>query len=156
MARTLTLPPPSFLFVSLVLLFSVASAFGQLSTDDVHVTPHTLAAATPDVSAPTVDPSLATHTKPIKKDVDLVLVPVTITDQMDRLITGLDKQNFQLFEGKEQQDIKHFSTEDAPVSVGIIFDNSGSMAEKIQRAREAVMEFCKTANPQEEFFMITF
>jgi len=142
MARTLTLPPPSFLFVSLVLLFSVASAFGQLSTDDVHVTPHTLAAAT--------------HTKPIKKDVDLVLVPVTITDQMDRLITGLDKQNFQLFEGKEQQDIKHFSTEDAPVSVGIIFDNSGSMAEKIQRAREAVMEFCKTANPQDEFFMITF
>lgn len=156
MARNLRFPPPSFRFVLLVLLFSTASAFGQLSTDDVHVTPNTLATVAPDVDSKTMDPSLTTHTKPIKKDVDLVLVPVTITDQMDRLITGLDKQNFQLFEGKEQQDIKHFSTEDAPVSVGIIFDSSGSMADKMQRAREAVMEFCKTANPQDEFLMISF
>lgn len=156
MARPLRFSPPSFRFVLFVLLLSTTAAFAQLSTDDVHVTPHTLAAATPDVASKTMDPSLTTHTKPIKKDVDLVLVPVTITDQMDRLITGLDKQNFQLYEGKEQQDIKHFSTEDAPVSVGIIFDNSGSMADKMERAREAVMEFCKTANPQDEFFMISF
>jgi Ca-activated chloride channel homolog len=157
MARKLKLSPPSFLVVTLFLLtFGIASCFGQLSTDDVHVTPHTLATATPDISPKSLDASLETHTKPIKKDVDLVLVPVTITDQMDRLITGLDKQNFQLWEGKEQQDIKHFSTEDAPVSVGIIFDSSGSMADKMARAREAVMEFCKTANPQDEFFMISF
>jgi Ca-activated chloride channel family protein len=92
----------------------------------------------------------------MKVDVDLVLVPVTITDPMNRLVTGLDKDNFNLFEGKDQQDIKHFSSEDAPVSLGVIFDMSGSMASKIERAREAVVEFFKTANPQDEFFLITF
>jgi Ca-activated chloride channel family protein len=53
-------------------------------------------------------------------------------------------------------EIRHFSSEDAPVSIGVIFDMSGSMVSKIDRAREAVMEFFKTANPQDEFFMITF
>ncbi len=92
----------------------------------------------------------------MKVDVDLVLVPVTITDPMNRLVTGLDKDNFQLFEGKDQQQIKNFSSEDAPVSIGVIFDMSGSMSSKIDRAKEAVVEFFKTANPQDEFFMITF
>jgi len=83
-------------------------------------------------------------------------VPVTITDPLNRLVTGLDKDNFTVFEGKDQQEIKHFSSEDAPVSLGVIFDMSGSMSSKIERAREAVVEFFKTANPQDEFFMITF
>jgi Ca-activated chloride channel family protein len=102
------------------------------------------------------DPSLKTHTKPLKVDVNLVLVPVTITDPMNRLVTGLDKENFSVFEGKDEQEIRHFSSEDAPVSLGVIFDMSGSMSSKIERAREAVVEFFKTANPQDEFFMITF
>jgi len=85
-----------------------------------------------------------------------VLVPVTITDPMNRLVTGLDKDNFTLFEGKDQQEIRHFSSEDAPVSLGVIFDMSGSMNSKIDRAREAVMEFFKTANPQDEFFLVSF
>src|SRR5207248_383642 len=85
-----------------------------------------------------------------------VLVSVTITDPMNRLVTGLDKENFAVYEGKDQQDIRHFSSEDAPVSLGVIFDMSGSMTSKIERAREAVIEFFKTANPQDEFFMITF
>jgi Ca-activated chloride channel family protein len=126
----------------------------QMGTNDVHVTPNTL--AVPDKTASQIDPALNTHSTLIRKDVDLVLVPVTITDQMDRLITGLDKNNFQLFEGKQQQEIRHFSSEDAPISLGIIFDMSGSMAQKIERAREAVVEFCRSANPQDEFFMITF
>ena len=86
----------------------------------------------------------------------MVLVPVTITDPMNRLVTGLDRENFNLFEGRDQQEIKTFSSEDAPVSLGVIFDMSGSMGSKIERAREAVIEFFKTANPQDEFFMITF
>src|SRR5579884_3499099 len=135
----------------------VLPCVGQVSTDDVHVAPRVSPDQPPaNAVQPAADPSLDLHSKPIKKDVDLVLVPVTITDQMDRLVTGLDKDNFRLFEGKEEQEIKHFSTEDAPVSVGIIFDMSGSMAEKIERAREAVKQFCSTANPQDEFFMITF
>jgi Ca-activated chloride channel family protein len=66
------------------------------------------------------------------------------------------QENFQVFEGKEKQEIRHFSIEDAPISLGAIFDVSGSMADKIERAREAVVEFFKTANPQDEFFMIAF
>jgi Ca-activated chloride channel family protein len=75
---------------------------------------------------------------------------------MNRLVTGLDRDNFTVYEGKDQQDIRHFSSEDAPISLGVIFDISGSMSSKIERAREAVVEFFKTANPQDEFFMITF
>jgi len=100
--------------------------------------------------------ALNTHTAPIKVDVDLVLVPVTITDPQERLVTGLRERNFQVFEGKNRQEIRHFSSEDAPVSLGVIFDMSGSMNTKIDRAREAVVEFLKAANPQDEFFLITF
>ncbi len=111
--------------------------------------------------APKPDPvsttnGLSARVRPLKVDVDLVLVPVTITDPMNRLVTGLDKENFQLFEGNASQQIRTFSSEDAPVSLGVIFDMSGSMSSKIERAREAVIEFFKTANPQDEFFMITF
>ncbi|MBA3913204.1 MAG: VWA domain-containing protein [Acidobacteriales bacterium] len=127
--------------------------WAQTSTEDVHVAPRV---QPPAPKEPEIDPSLKTHTKPLKVDVDLVLVPVTITDPLNRLVTGLDKENFALYEGKDQQEIKHFSSEDAPVSLGVIFDVSGSMTSKIERAREAVVEFFKTANPQDEFFMIAF
>jgi Ca-activated chloride channel family protein len=144
--------------VCLALLLTVTcgiplAAWAQSSSDEVHIAPRV--EPKPKESA-LIDPSLKTHTKPIKVDVDLVLVPVTITDPMNRLVTGLDKENFSLFEGKDEQEIKHFSSEDAPVSLGVIFDMSGSMSSKIERAREAVVEFFKTANPQDEFFMITF
>ena len=66
----------------------------------------------------TIDPALRTHTKPVTVDVKLVLVPVTVTDPMNRLVTGLDSENFTLFEGKEQQEVRTFSSEDAPVSLG--------------------------------------
>ena len=61
---------------------------------------------------------MSAHVRPLKVDVDLVLVPVTITDPMNRLVTGLDKENFQLFEGNSSQEIRTFSSEDAPVSLG--------------------------------------
>jgi len=130
-----------------------ASAAGQSYDSEVHINPR------PPVesSKPAfVDPGLQTHTRPIVKDVDMVLVPVTVTDPMNRLVTGLEKDNFQVFEGSNQQQIRHFSSEDVPVSVGIIFDTSGSMADKIDKSRDAVVEFCKAANPQDEFFMIGF
>jgi Ca-activated chloride channel homolog len=120
--------------------------------------PHTIAAAKPsdDLTKNDVSPSLKTHVRPLRASADLVLVPVTITDPMNRLVTGLEKENFQLFEGNSGQEIKTFSSEDAPVSLGVIFDSSGSMRSKMDRAKDAVMEFFKTANPQDEFFMITF
>lgn len=103
-----------------------------------------------------IDPSLRTHTKPIRVDVDLVLVPVTITDPMNRLVTGLEKENFNLLDNGEKQPIQYFSSEDAPISLGVIFDMSGSMSNKIEKSREAVVQFLKTANPEDEFFLIAF
>ena len=138
------------------LVFALCSALpllAQISTDDVHVQPR-VQPSPPTESAN--DPALKTNTKPLKVDVNMVLVSVTITDPLNRLVTGLDRENFNVFEGKDQQEIKTFSSEDAPVSIGVIFDMSGSMTSKIDRAREAVVEFFKTANPQDEFFMITF
>jgi len=107
-------------------------------------------------AAPDVNPTLQTHTRPMKVDVDLVLVPVTITDPMNRLVTGLEQDNFEVYEGTEKQAIKHFSSEDVPISLGVIFDISGSMSNKIEKSREAVVEFFRTANPQDEFFMVSF
>jgi len=131
------------------------AAWAQGSAEDVHVTPRVQQPQTNNNQS-AEDPGLKTHAKPIKVDVNLVLVSVSIVDPLNRQVTGLDKENFELFEGKERQEIRHFSSEDAPVSVGAIFDVSGSMAGKIDRAREAVLEFFKIANPQDEFFMIAF
>jgi len=147
-------PPRMFTFALLLCLCFVAGAHAQVSIPDVHITPRI--EPPKDDPLKDIDPALRPHEKPMKVDVPLVLVPVTITDPMNRLVTGLDKENFQIFEDKEEQEIRHFSSEDAPVSIGVIFDMSGSMASKIERAREAVIEFFKTANPQDEFFMITF
>ncbi len=144
----------AFLFLLSVGLVPAAQA--QSPVDDVHISPRVAPPPPPSPESQIVDPALRTHTKPLKVNVDLVLVPVTITDPMNRLVTGLDKDNFMVFEGKDSQEIRTFSSEDAPVSIGVIFDMSGSMSSKIERAREAVIEFFKTANPQDEFFMITF
>jgi Ca-activated chloride channel family protein len=75
---------------------------------------------------------------------------------MQRLVTGLGQRNFQVFEGKKPQEIRHFSSEDVPVSLGIIVDTSGSMKDKMDRVQEAVAQFCEVANMQDEFFLITF
>jgi Ca-activated chloride channel homolog len=139
------------LLVAFVVALFCSPACGQ-STDEVHVRPR----VQPELTKDKLEFALGTHTKPMKVDVDLVLVPVTITDPMNRLVTGLDKNNFEVFEDKDRQQIRAFSSEDAPVSLGVIFDMSGSMSSKLERAREAVVEFFKTANPQDEFFMITF
>ncbi len=96
------------------------------------------------------------HATPIQVDVNLVQVNVTVTDPYDRIVTGLDQNNFQVFDEKVEQQIVNFSTEDAPISVGLIFDSSGSMGEKIQKSKEAAMQFFKTANPQDEFLLISF
>jgi Ca-activated chloride channel homolog len=133
----------------------VPAAQAQGSAEDVHVTPRVEQPQTKNDQL-VEDPALKTGTAPIRVDVNLVLVPVSIVDPLNRQVTGLDKDNFEVFEGKQRQEIRHFSSEDAPISVGAIFDVSGSMAGKIDRAREAVLEFFKTANPQDEFFMMAF
>ena len=89
-------------------------------------------------------------------DVDLALVNVTVTDPYNRLVTGLDPDNFRVYEDNIEQEVVTFSSEDVPISIGVIFDFSGSMANKIGKARDAAVEFFKTANPQDEFFLVSF
>jgi Ca-activated chloride channel homolog len=89
-------------------------------------------------------------------DVNLALVNVTVTDPYDRVVTGLDPDNFRVFENNIEQEIQFFSSEDVPISIGVIFDLSGSMANKVGKAKEATLQFFKTANPQDEFFLVSF
>ena len=92
----------------------------------------------------------------LRVDSTLVLIPVTVTDPMNRFVTGLEKEHFRLQEDNVDQAITHFASEDAPLSVGVVFDTSGSMGAKLQKSRQAVSQFCKTANPQDEFFLVQF
>ncbi len=87
---------------------------------------------------------------------ELVLIPVTVTDGNDRLITGLGKENFKLYDNKVEIPITQFAQEDTPVSIGIVFDCSGSMGPKMEKARAAVAEFVRTANPEDEFSLVAF
>ena len=92
----------------------------------------------------------------IRVDSTLVLIPVTVTDPMNRFVTGLEKENFKLTEDKQPQEITQFSSEDAPLSVGVVFDCSGSMGHKLDKSKQAVAQFFKLANPEDEFFLVQF
>jgi len=87
---------------------------------------------------------------------DLVLIPVMVTDSQNRLVTGLGKEQFKLYDNKVEQVITQFAREDAPVSIGLVFDCSGSMGAKLEKSRAAVAEFIRTANPEDEFSLVTF
>jgi len=92
----------------------------------------------------------------LRFDVELALVNVTVTDPYGHVVTGLDPEDFRIYEDNIEQEVLTFSSEDVPVSIGVVFDFSGSMADKIGKAREAAVEFFKTANPQDEFFLVSF
>jgi Ca-activated chloride channel family protein len=94
--------------------------------------------------------------KSLKVDVELVTVNATVTDAQNRVITGLDKEHFRVWEDKFEQKIEYFNAEDVPVSIGMVFDLSGSMKDKIATAREAAVTFLNSGNPQDEYFLVTF
>jgi Ca-activated chloride channel homolog len=106
------------------------------------------AAPPPDLEQGQV-PTFRAHT-------DLVLIPVTITDNVNRFVLGLQKEDFQLFEDGVQQDVSLFSGEDAPLSVGVVFDKSGSMAYKLASSRDAAAQLLKALNPEDEAFLVEF
>ncbi len=88
---------------------------------------------------------------------ELVSVPVTVTDAYDRLVTGLDRHNFEVFEDKVKQEISFFSDTDSPVNLGIVFDVSGSMkGMKLDRARDALKAFIQTSHSDDDFFLVGF
>src|SRR5260370_328391 len=92
----------------------------------------------------------------IRVDSTLVLVPVTVTDASNRYVLGLEKQNFRVFEDSAEQQVKQFSAEDAPLSVGLIVDTSGSIGDKLDICRAAVLQFLKTMNADDEAFLVEF
>jgi Ca-activated chloride channel family protein len=108
-------------------------------------------ASAQDVKAPARN-----STQTLKIDVDLVLVHATVTDPQNRYVTGLEQEYFQLWEDRIEQRIDYFSSEDVPVTVGIIFDVSGSMKDKISTARDAAVAFLKAGNPDDEYFLVEF
>jgi Ca-activated chloride channel family protein len=94
--------------------------------------------------------------KPLKVDVDLVMVSVGVTDSDNKPMIDLKADNFQLFEDKIEQKIRYFSSEGAPVSLGIIFDISHSMEKKLSFARDAAFKFLETGTPEDEYFLVEF
>src|SRR5580700_1750526 len=91
-----------------------------------------------------------------RADTNLVVIPVTVTDSVNRFILGLQKADFQLFEDGVEQNVAHFSGEDAPLSIGLVFDESGSMDFKLRNSRDASAQFLKTLNGDDEAFLVEF
>jgi Ca-activated chloride channel family protein len=94
--------------------------------------------------------------KPITTTTETTLANVSVLDPLGRIVTGLRQDNFRVFEDGVEQEIVYFASDDVPVSIGVIFDMSGSMQDKIQKSRNAAVQFFRTANPQDEFFLIDF
>jgi Ca-activated chloride channel family protein len=100
--------------------------------------------------------SRGSHLASFRVSSDLVLVPVTVTDRLNRPQTDLRPEDFIVYEGQKAQKIQYFSSEDSPISVGLLVDASQSMTNKFDTERAAVAEFFKNANPEDDYFVVTF
>jgi VWFA-related protein len=89
-------------------------------------------------------------------DSNLVVIPVSVTDSLNRFVLGLRKGDFRLFDDGVEQPIAHFSGEDIPLSVGLAFDTSGSMDYKMTTSRDAATLFLSTLNADDEAFLVEF
>jgi Ca-activated chloride channel homolog len=139
--------------VPIPVLFAAASLLGAgflgvaTGGEDPEITPRSRTAADAAAPAPRAN---------IRIDTNLVLIPVTVTDPLNRFVTGLEQDSFKVYEDKAEQKVVSFGSEDAPLSIGIVFDTSGSMGPKLDKSRQAVTEFFKTANPEDEAFLVVF
>jgi Ca-activated chloride channel family protein len=102
------------------------------------------------------NPAPSPRDRTLRVDVDLVLVPTTVIDPFGRLVTGLEKGQFRVLEDNVEQELLHIWQEEAPISVGVIFDCSGSMKGAIGTTRHTAVKFFRNANPEDEFFLILF
>ena len=100
------------------------------------------------------NPSPADYT--IGVNVDMVVLQATAVDHKGALVSGLDKDNFQIYEDGALQPIKHFSHADIPVTVGLVIDNSGSMRPKRHDVIAAALAFARSSNPQDQMFVVNF
>ncbi len=145
---------PSFRAFALAATFLTASA-GILSAADG---PLDLDGTRASVSrsAPSKTDQSRSGSRSIRLDIQVVQIPVTVTDRLDRPVRGLRKESFQLFEDNVEQKVAYLSMEEAPASVGIIFDASGSMRNKIETSVAAVDQFFQTDLPGDEFLVVKF
>jgi Ca-activated chloride channel family protein len=140
------------LLMAVSLMVPVAWA-QEPSLDTPHIAPHHDAMTSSFVPVGVTLPALLS--RPMRVDVHLVLVPVTVVDATSRPVIDLPQQNFSLLEGGVPQKIQYFSREDAPISVALILDFSGSMRDKIEYELEAVDQFFQNANPADDYYVIT-
>jgi len=92
----------------------------------------------------------------LRVDTTLVQIPVAVTDAQNRFVLGLQKDDFHISEDGVEQNVVHFSGEDAPLSVGLVFDESGSMDYKFRTSQAAAAQFLKTMNADDEAFLVEF
>jgi Ca-activated chloride channel family protein len=92
----------------------------------------------------------------LRVDTSLVLIPTQVTTREGSPIMDLKRDNFRIYENGAEQAITYFAKDDAPVSVGLLLDSSGSMKNKKQKSAEAAAAFFRTANSEDEFFLIEF
>ena len=128
---------------------AIAVALGfTLFAQQVQIQPRAPRKGTePEQEAPTPD---------IRSDSTLVLIPVAVTDELNRPITGLEAENFQVFEDKVEQKISSFAMEDEPIALCLVFDTSGSMGGTLGQSRAAAVEFFRLANPEDQFCLVEF
>lgn len=145
--------------ISLCVAILLWSAFARSqSADEVHVVPRHGPDQTAALSPLPANERglLLPHAAALHVDVDRVLVPVTVTDSMNRPVLGLERRHFSIFEDDQRQVVRDFSDEDAPISVGLVLDLSGSMGNKFVIEREAVEQFFRNANSQDDYCVVTF
>ena len=151
--------PLSFIFSTLILFLTLALLYSSwlaaAQSSALTPTQQDAGPSSQDVNKLVPD-TLIKPSQVLHVHVELTLLNVVVADPYNRLIMGLDPDNFRVFEDKVEQEIITFSSEDVPISIGVIFDCSGSMSDKFGKAREAAVEFLKTANPEDEFFLVSF
>ncbi len=137
---TLSIAALSFTFTSIALAFQTAGP----------IDPITILRPSPNILEAEAPPA---H---LRIDASLVLIPVQVTTDLGAPVTHLAKEDFRILEDGVEQKITHFAQDDAPISIGVVFDSSGSMHNKMHKSLEAASTFFKTANPEDEFFLVDF
>jgi len=105
---------------------------------------------------PSTSPDGAQQLLVVRERTELVNLTVTVTDRDGRAVTGLAPRDIEVYEDKVKQIIEHYSADDAPISVGVVFDTSGSMRDKLDRARDALKAFVETSHAEDDFFLVGF
>src|ERR1700678_1620811 len=144
--RSLSAPRRQFFSSIAALLFLIAPLFAL---------PIALASWA-QAQKPASPPTSPADEYAIKVDVDVVVLRAATQDRKNILVSGLNKDEFQVYEDGVLQTIKYFSHDDVPVTVGLVVDNSGSMTSKRQDVIAAAMAFARSSNPRDQMFVVNF